>query len=377
MQSYIDVIKTALLVFPLVAFLISLPFILSQYHKYGAISFWRALIIYSFVLYLTCAYFLVIMPLPEVSEVATMTTPRTQLIPFKFIVDFVEKTSLNILNVRTYLSALTESYVFVPLYNILLTLPFGIYLRYFCKCNLRQVALGSFCLSLFFELTQLSGLYFLYPRGYRLFDVDDLLLNTVGGMIGYVVAKPLMQFLPDSDQVEIKTRQKGRIVSGLRRSLAFGIDLGACIFLALLINFFLPDMTWAQPIAIAAVIYYFLLPILFHGSTPIEKFLNLRVVDTKGKVNYWRIILRRGIFWCIYIGIPSSVMLGWGMSSLSGTLQTWLIFGVVMTMFIFYGATAIKFLFTTEPLIYEKLSQTRLISTIQVSEVAPEQTRED
>ena len=31
----------------------------------------------------------------------------------------------------------------------------------------------SFLLSLFFEVTQLTGLYFLYPGSYRLFDVDD------------------------------------------------------------------------------------------------------------------------------------------------------------------------------------------------------------
>ena len=31
-----------------------------------------------------------------------------------------------------------------------------------------------------FELTQLSGLYFIYPRSYRLADVNDLINNTVG-----------------------------------------------------------------------------------------------------------------------------------------------------------------------------------------------------
>lgn len=40
-------------------------------------------------------------------------------------------------------------------------------------------------LSLVFELTQLSGLFGLYPRPYRLADVDDLMTNTLGGMVGY------------------------------------------------------------------------------------------------------------------------------------------------------------------------------------------------
>ena len=50
-----------------------------------------------------------------------------------------------------------------------------------------KTMIASFCLSLFFELTQLSGLYFIYPRPYRLFDVNDLVTNTLGGIIGFVV----------------------------------------------------------------------------------------------------------------------------------------------------------------------------------------------
>jgi glycopeptide antibiotics resistance protein len=46
------------------------------------------------------------------------------------------------------------------------------------------VTIASFCLSLTFELLQLF---------FRLgsFDVDDLLLNTAGGMIGYLPFKLL------------------------------------------------------------------------------------------------------------------------------------------------------------------------------------------
>lgn len=44
-----------------------------------------------------------------------------------------------------------------------------------------------------FELTQLSGLYFIYPRSYRLADVNDLINNTVGGIVGYWLT-PLFTF---------------------------------------------------------------------------------------------------------------------------------------------------------------------------------------
>lgn len=372
MQAYVEVIKTAFLVFPLIAFLISLPFILWQYHKYGSISFWRALIIYSFVFYLTCAYFLVIMPLPTVNEVAAMTSPRTQLIPFKFVVDFFEHTSLNVMDIRTYLPALSESYFFVPLYNILLTLPFGIYLRYFCKCNLRQVAIGAFLLSLFFELTQLSGLYFIYPRGYRLFDVDDLLLNTIGGIIGYAVAQPLVRVLPDPDKITEVSREKSKIVSGLRRSLAFSLDLVLCLIGGLFLEIILPsEVGGFWPISLAIVIYYFLLPIPLNGSTLVEKFLNLRVVDTNMRTNFWRMWLRRVVFIAMYIILPEVLLRAWGAFALSQNGYVLSTFFVVAGLLLYFGATSIRFLFTAEPMLYEKLSKTRLINTLEPTRSEP------
>ena len=54
MQSYIEIIKIALVFFPFLAFFISFPFILIEYHKYGSISFFKTVLLYSFVFYLLC-----------------------------------------------------------------------------------------------------------------------------------------------------------------------------------------------------------------------------------------------------------------------------------------------------------------------------------
>ena len=51
-MSYLSTLKTAFLLFPFVAFIVTIPFILIEYHKYGSISKIRVLIIYSFILYL-------------------------------------------------------------------------------------------------------------------------------------------------------------------------------------------------------------------------------------------------------------------------------------------------------------------------------------
>lgn len=67
----------------------------------------------------------------------------------------------------------------------------------------------TFCLSLFFELTQLTGLYFIYPRSYRLFDVNDLLHNTLGGVFGYLMTPIFTFLLPTRAEIDEILTKKG------------------------------------------------------------------------------------------------------------------------------------------------------------------------
>lgn len=366
MESYIEVIKIAFLVFPFLAFLMSVPFILIQYHRYGSISFFKALMIYSFALYLLCAYFLVILPLPKISEVALLTTPRTQFIPFKFVTDFISQTSFRISDIHTYLIALKESCFYVPLYNIFLTLPFGIYLRYYFKCDKKRIVLYTFLLSMFFELTQLSGLYFIYPRGYRLFDVDDLILNTFGGLLGYVIAKPLLKILPKTKVVDEKTKEKGKIVSGFRRTTCLCLDF----FLFLLLQLSL-EITFSSKISnyyilgISIFVYYFLIPSILKCSTLGEKFLKIQVQNEENVPHLGRYYLRNIIFMIIYIGIPFAFGYLLMHFYFGDILKEFI--GVIFLGFIFllYMISGIKYLFTNKRMLYEKLSKTHLGSTIK------------
>ena len=72
-MSYLVPIKAALIIFPFLALLITLPYIIYEYHHYGSVNKLRTLIIYSFILYLMTIYFLVILPLPTKEEVIKMT----------------------------------------------------------------------------------------------------------------------------------------------------------------------------------------------------------------------------------------------------------------------------------------------------------------
>ncbi|PLS05682.1 VanZ family protein [Neobacillus cucumis] len=71
--------------------------------------------------------------------------------------------------------------------NIIGFAPLGFILPLLSKGfqKLRRVAFSTFCLSLAFEIVQL-----VFEFGS--FDVDDLILNTFGGILGYIPAKIIL-----------------------------------------------------------------------------------------------------------------------------------------------------------------------------------------
>lgn len=363
-MGYLTVIKYATFFFPLVAFLFTIPFILRQYHKYGSISPLKSMITYLFIYYLLCAYFLVILPLPKISEVAKMTSPRMQLIPFDFVLDFIKHSSFDITKSDTYLKTLKASYFYVPAFNILLTLPFGIFLRYYFKCNKKQVLIASFSLSLFFELTQLSGLYFIYPRGYRLFDVDDLILNTLGGLLGYFVSRPIIHFVPKIDEMNKKAKEKGKVISGPRRTVAFLCDFFLFGTVSSFLIIFFPRNLSTKLSFIFSLFYYLLLPLCLNGSTLAQKFLNIEVKNHNREQDKLRLLLRKLSALTIYVLIPLGSC--YFIFHIPNEMIKELVgIGTMTLLFIFYLLSVVKYLFTSKEMIYEKLSKTSLVSTIK------------
>lgn len=247
MESYLRVVWQAVLVFPFAAALIALPFLIHHYRKYGSMTFARFFLSYSFVLYALCAYFLVILPLPSQEAVAQMTGPSVQLMPFSFFRDLAKETGFQLARPATYLPALFSNFTLQFVFNIALLVPLGFYLRYYFRRRLFPSVLLALGVSLFFELTQLSGLYGIYPRAYRLFDVDDLICNTLGGFLGYVLTGPLMKVLPDRDGIDKRSYQKGERVTFTRRCLSLFVDMiFVSLFYTLLAAFSVP---FAFPVA--------------------------------------------------------------------------------------------------------------------------------
>ena len=144
MSQYIEPVKSALVLFPFVALGLTLPYMLFQYRRYGAVLLLRTAIVYSFVLYLMCAYFLVILPLPDVETVSRLTSARVQLIPFREIADLLRNADVDPASPATWYRLIWNRDFFQIVANVAMFTPLGIYLRYYFRCSLKKTLLFSF-----------------------------------------------------------------------------------------------------------------------------------------------------------------------------------------------------------------------------------------
>lgn len=374
MGGYIEALEQAAILFPILAVLFTIPYIAWNYHKYGSVLSLRILIVYSFILYMLCAYCLVILPLPTGEAAANLSGHQAQLVPFTFMGDIARESDAVLSQPRTWLTVFNSNAFLTTLFNLFLTMPFGMYLRYYFRCGWKRTLVYSLLLSLFFELTQLSGLYFIYSGSYRLFDVDDLIVNTCGSMIGFVLARIAMRFLPSREELDRESFVRGRRVSLLRRIVAFIYDeiayavLFIVVFLIWTANFGTMSV-WVY--ALIWLAYFALCPIVLRGQTIGHRLTKLRIVSfSGGKARWYQYALRYTLLFVLLVIAP--VVLNWSISFLAGRgllgeLASVLAYGIVDGGYLFLLLFEAARMAMRRQLFYERWSKTKLISTVEQS----------
>lgn len=380
MRTYEIAIKVAFLIFPIIAFLITLPYMIKQYRKYGSIPILRTVIIYSFVLYLLTAYLMVILPLPSIKDVSVMTTSWVQLIPFKFAGDIIMHSGFVLNDFSTYLPSLKDPLIYVNLFNILLTVPFGIYLRYYFNRKWWEVLILSFLLSLFFEITQVSGLYGIYPRPYRLFDVDDLIVNTFGGVLGHLITPLFSLILPSRKRLDEIAYENGKKVSFARRFLAFFIDCVVINVITIIFVFLFGIDIISIFYSFIYLIYFVLVSFLLKGSTIGKSIVKIKLVDKRGeKVKLYQLLIRYGLMYIIFYKVYDIISWSREISSFNEISALISVFISILLAFI-YSKTLFDIIVKKERLFYELLSKTKNISTVKYPKDTKkeiEETKED
>lgn len=361
MEAFYEPLRTALLIFPLISFALVTPYMFHQYRKYGSISVFRTLVIFSFIYYLMNAYFLVVLPLPERASVTTSYREMMQLRPFQFVLDLKNKWVLDLGNPKTYLEALVQPVFTQVVFNVFLTLPFGVYMHYYFKKDFKTTVFYTMLLSFFFEISQLSGLFFIYPGPYRLFDVDDLMLNTLGGAVGYALAPFFEAFIPSKEDLDEMSFAKADRVGLIKRAFIYSLDYSLVRFLAALI----PSQHRLFVELIVFVLYFGVLPYFWHGQTIMMRFLKIKIVQKdESPLRLANNLLRSFLIFIfisrgteVYNALGSLIMIGESRVFAFfylGILVLWLVFMLIYTIYV-----VVK---RPHRLFYDRLSDTRLIS---------------
>ncbi|WP_413799778.1 VanZ family protein [Streptomyces iranensis] len=291
--AYVLPIKTAAALFPLLALLLLLPTAVALYRRHGVMSRGRALSLYGFLYYALTAFCMTIVPLPKQSadmcrRFAMVAHP--QWMPGNTFRDIWKeadhKVGLNSL-------VLQNPAVAGTVFNLLLLLPLGVFLRYHFRRSLPATAAIGFAVSLSFELTQWTGVWGLYNCPYRLFDVDDLIVNTAGAVAGWLLAGPVARMLPTLETLDGRALAARPVPFG-RRLTALVVDVAgyvvASVFTTVVIYRGGSAPTW---MLVGIFVAWFVLLPLATGATPGKRLLLLKLVaDDGGPLMVWRLTLR-------------------------------------------------------------------------------------
>ena len=171
-----------------------------------------------FILYLLGLVSFTLYPMPDnPAQFCESQHLNPQLLPMQFIRDIMHDGAGAVLQV---------------VMNMLFFVPLGMFAKLLFGWKMRWSLVIGFVVSLTIEAAQLTGVFGLYPCSYRLFDVDDLMINTLGAIVGY----GLTSLIPVRN---IEKVQKGTVTikPGLIRLIVtLIVDLMICFFLTIMIT---------------------------------------------------------------------------------------------------------------------------------------------
>ena len=309
LSSYLIPIEDAFFLFLICAFLLIIPICIFHYRRFGYFRPTHALVFYTFLFYGLCAISLVILPLPELTDDFCQRyslSGQLQTIPFNFIGDIITKNNLSFRHFNL-ISILTSFSFLQAFFNFLLLMPLGFFLRYYCRFKFLPMTIIAIATTVTFETTQITGIYGLYPCPYRVFDVDDLILNASGAIVGYLIM-PVFRFLPNiHEQVGVISPK----VSLTRRLIAFIADW----FIANTISRFIFSVLLTKPIdqhslgldLLIYFVWFICIPLICNGKTLGKKLVLIHLVNTQKnqKITFSQLLIRYGVLIFIPIVIET------------------------------------------------------------------------
>ncbi len=257
------------------------------YRRRGTFPLVRILLLLAATIYAVALWAYTLLPVPDVGS---YTCAGTQFRPFGFVSD--------ILRAREEVGAralLTSAEFLQVALNIVLFLPLGFFARAIAGRGVVVAGALGLATSLLIETTQLTGIWGLYPCAYRVFDVDDLMINTVGAVIGSLISVRLVRRRVPAAPTTVTV---GRRLVGMTADLLVVLGSGAPLAVAWrawqLYGLDVPYdqisattqfwLLWTPPIVLEAV------AVLGFGRTVGEWVVGLRVTASSGV--WWRRVVK-------------------------------------------------------------------------------------
>jgi len=278
------------------AVLLSVPFVAVQYRRHGKLGLGRTIVWFGSLVYFLALWTYTLLPLPAVNDFQCV---GTQLTPFQFI-DDIRMFGLGGIGVM-----LRNPAVMQVALNVLLFLPLGWFLRAFWRRGIVTAAVVGFVTSLLIETTQLTGVWGIYHCAYRVFDVDDLIANTAGALIGSIISWPFFRHQLGLRDPEANPALSGpvtfmrRLIGMLSDWLATGLIGAALVITARVLLSTVGGLSVeeieALPVELIGLLIPFLIQavvVLASGRTIGDAAVLIRYLPASGRVLRSRAMLR-------------------------------------------------------------------------------------
>ena len=169
-----DSFTLAIILWPFASAVLTLPILAMLYHKDHRLRLAAGLSAYLAVLYALGLVAFTLYPMPD-DPVRFCATHH--LLPQLDLLKFIQDAQTGLYGVLQLVM------------NVVFFMPMGFMLCRWAGWRFWVALPFSFGCSVFIETSQLTGFWGLYPCAYRQFDVDDMLTNTLGAVIGFGIAK--------------------------------------------------------------------------------------------------------------------------------------------------------------------------------------------
>lgn len=168
----------ALVLGAVLAVIAFIPVAAGRYRRAGRLRLADVAVLLMVAVYAVALWSYTLIPLPDRSDFRCV---RHNLVPFEFIHDIIAD-GHTLLHNRALLQVALNVVLFVPL---------GVFLRLLVRRGVAFATLTGLGISALIEFTQLTGVWGIYHCAYRVFDVDDMIVNTTGALLGSLAAIPL------------------------------------------------------------------------------------------------------------------------------------------------------------------------------------------